>query len=302
MLEAGISAPQEAAVAAAVAAPEQDGVSYCTLSLWMSCARHLDACHKLLSATMAATYLPAAELAVAILHQERAGVLYGLSDSSSSSRDVPAEVRALLDQRWEMVCDVARCFQLMLVQFSQASDPTVFGAAEDVTQQQQALDALLASQELKELLAVVLGLYARQLYVAQRGKSPAASLEATAAAAAAGSGSSRDTRQQRWQQQQDVRLLVPAVHSQLLDQFGMYEDLLAGSSTAGSIARLNITQAALSAFSAVQLIDDGIVLPGQAAQHGSGSSSSSSSGAWPSQELFSAVLQTVVEVQVRPGC
>jgi hypothetical protein len=192
-----------------------------------------------------------------------------------------------------------------------SSDP------EGAALQQQALDDLLKSKDLQSLLVLLLALYARQLHKLHGGRLAVAS-HATPALSDASSSSSRTSsssqqRRQRQQQQEQQQLLVPALHEQLLQQFGISEQSIAGS-LLDSVVAQSAFPAHKGLFATVrvlQMLLDGSPLPkretqqsstsGSAGLGNSSSSSSSSSSsrlAWPT-EMLTAVLQTTIEAQVR---
>jgi hypothetical protein len=173
----------------------------------------------------------------------------------------------------------------------------------DAAVQQQALDALLASKEMKLLLTLLLGLHTGSLHIAQNGKSPAASTAPAAGGGDSSSGSRQQRRQQqrqgrRQQQQQDRRLQVPALHSQLLEQFGMQEGRLTGSRLHGVVSQSPSEQSVLAVVGALHALHSNVPVQ----QGGSGSSNSSMRAGWP-EGMLGAVLLALVEVQVgtRPG-
>jgi hypothetical protein len=182
--------------------------------------------------------------------------------------------------------------------------------------QQQAVNDLLKFKDLQSLLVLQLALYTRQLHKMHGGKPAAASLMTLAPTDASSSSGSRQQRRQRQQQQeQQQQQLVPTLHAQLLEQFDISEQSLAGSQLDVAVARspLPAHHGVFSAVRAMQRMLDGLSLqPGGAQQNsapgsadtsiGNSSSSSSTDGsssklAWPT-EMLSGVLQTVIEAQV----
>jgi hypothetical protein len=311
-----------AALQAAIATPEAEAaadllrMSQRMLSLWAECTAQFLARKQLSCPAVAVTYLPAAKLAVAVLDQAQARLIGSQLSSSSSSRGGVPALFPWLAPCWYAVHRAVNC--LLCVLLSLREQPAVLLAARGVAEQRQGASALLASNEAKVLLAMLMGACARQLHNMRHGRSPAASFHP--AAAAAGVSRQRQERrlqQQQQQQQQEPQPLVPALHTQLLDQFGMQEDLLAGTRADDAIGMVgnSTEETVLAVMFALQLClnySDGNPLPVRGMQQGavtgaaavnssdSGSSSSSSSGALCA-ELRSALLQTVVEAQLRPA-
>jgi hypothetical protein len=189
--------------------------------------------------------------------------------------------------------------------------------------QQQALDDLLKSKDLQSLLVLLLGLYTRQLHKMHGGKPAAVSQETPALT------DGRSSRQQRPRQQQQQgeqqRLLVPAFHEQLLGQYGISEQSLAGSRLDDAVSQdpLPTRTYMVATVQVLQLVlglspkqyraqhNSAVNSAGRAISIGSsinsslsirtsigGSSSSSKKVTWPT-EMLTAVLQTTIEAQVR---
>jgi hypothetical protein len=290
--------------------PQLDHISPDLLALWSACAEHFFDCKQVMCSEVAVTYLPVVKLAVAVLDHAQACLTGSRSSSSSNSGGGGGEgsaLRAWLSPRWECVYRAVMYLPFIVGKLDEyTSQDAVVPAGGDAAGQRQLTSALLESKEAKVLLALLLGLNARQLHKARHGKSPAASLDSTAAAADGNStGSRQQRRQQQRRRQQQAQLLVPALHTQLLNQFGMREDLLAGSRIAELIGRqADVVAKACEVIYVLQRCHEHNSPPVRGAQQSItaseavASSSSSSSGAL-SRDLSSTLLLTVVEVQVR---
>jgi hypothetical protein len=208
---------------------------------------------------------------------------------------------------------------ILLADMTSLRSSSEFSSNADVAAlQQQEFISLLDCRDLQSLLVLLLALYTRQLHKTHGGKPAAASLATVA------SSSSRQQRrqQQRQRQQQQLeeeqqQLLVPALHVQLLAQYSISEESLADSMLDAAIAKSQMPahRYLLATVQALQLLLDYLPQQQCGAQQNSGSSSAgvgsgSSSGgggssssssdkvAW-STEMLTAVLQTIIEAQVR---
>jgi hypothetical protein len=256
------------------------------------------------------------------------------SSSSSSTAAEQSEQAALVDERENALIVVARSCMVVLAEVCCLKKSAVGTSdADAATLRQQAVNDLLKSKDLQSLLLLLLGLYTRHLHKELGGKPTAAGLATPALTNSSSSSSSSSSRQQRrkqqrqrqrqrqqqvqpqQQQEEQQQLLVPPWHMQLLEQFGISEKSLAGSlldsaAAGGGVTPLN------NVFVAVRVLQlllvDGPQQQGRTQQNsrsssvGLGNSSSSSSStngssskvAWQT-EMLTAVLQTIVEAQVR---